>query len=33
MGDHISHTNTQAKLNILKLEDLHDTHDCMAKQY
>jgi hypothetical protein len=30
MGNHISHTKTQAKLNIIKMEDLHDTQDCMA---
>jgi hypothetical protein len=25
-------TKTQAKLNIIKMEDLYDTHDCRAKQ-
>jgi hypothetical protein len=24
------HTKTQAKLNIIKMQDLHDTQDCMA---
>jgi hypothetical protein len=28
-----SHTKTQAILNIIKMEDLHDTHDYRAKQY
>jgi hypothetical protein len=26
-------TKTQGILNIIKMEDLHDTHDCRAKQY
>jgi hypothetical protein len=29
----MSYTKTQAKLSIIKMEDLHDTRDCMAKQY
>jgi hypothetical protein len=28
-----SHTNTQDILNIIKMKDLYDTHDCRAKQY
>jgi hypothetical protein len=31
MEDHIYHTKTQAILNIIKMEDLDDTQDCMAK--
>jgi hypothetical protein len=31
MKDQHSHTKTQAILNIIKMEDLHDTHDCKAK--
>jgi hypothetical protein len=31
MEDHISHTKTQDKLNIIKMKDLYDTQDCMAK--
>jgi hypothetical protein len=33
MEDHNSHTKTQAILNIIKMEDLYDTQDYMAKQY
>jgi hypothetical protein len=31
MGDDISHPKTQTILNIIKMEDLHDTQDYMAK--
>jgi hypothetical protein len=31
MEDHISHTKTQTILNIIKMEDLHDTQDCMTR--
>jgi hypothetical protein len=31
MEDHNSHTMTQAILNIIKIEDLEDSHDCRAK--
>jgi hypothetical protein len=31
-GRPISHTKTQAILNIIKMEYLYDTHDCRAKQ-
>jgi hypothetical protein len=33
MENHNSHTKTQAILNIIKMEDLYNTHDCWAKQY
>jgi hypothetical protein len=32
-GKPISHTKTQAILNIIKMKDLYDTHDCRAKQF
>jgi hypothetical protein len=31
MEHHISHTKTQTILNIIKMEDLYDAEDCMAK--
>jgi hypothetical protein len=33
MEDNNSHTNTHARLNIIKMEDLYDTNDYRAKQY
>jgi hypothetical protein len=32
MEDYNSHTKTQAILNIIKMEDLHNTQNCRAMQ-